>query len=137
MPVLEIMQELRSLRRAELPHHELTCDCERCGLAKSMSLESLRGLIGKSLVEPGIYGPRGWTVMEGVTTLTLPYSDWMWFDMARDFPGVNVETMTDYLPFSEGDAWLATHLLKILSPEALDDRQNYAPRLGSILKFTA
>lgn len=124
MATLEIMQELRNWRAKEVPHHDVSCDCERCNLAKTMSLESLRGLIGNPLLDPGIYGPRGWTVMEGVTTLTLPYSDWMWFDMAREYPDVEVEEMVDYLPYSDGDAWLATQLLKVIPPNALDERQN-------------
>lgn len=46
MATLEIMQELRNWRAKEVPHHDVSCNCERCNLAKTMSLESLRGLIG-------------------------------------------------------------------------------------------
>nr|WP_282921690.1 hypothetical protein [Mobiluncus sp. Marseille-Q7826] len=137
MATLEIMQELRNWRAKEVPHHDVSCDCERCNLAKTMSLESLRGLIGNPQLDPGIYGPRGWTVLEGVTTLTLPYSDWMWFDMAREYPDVDVEEMVDYLPYSDGDAWLATQLLKVIPPNALDERQNYAPRVEDLLQLVA
>jgi len=76
-------------------------------------------------------------VLEGVTTLTLPYSDWMWFDMAREYPDVDVEEMVDYLPYSDGDAWLATQLLKVIPPNALDERQNYAPRVEDLLQLVA
>ena len=135
MPVLEVMEELKSLRGSALPHHEVSCDCERCNLAKTLSLENLRGIIGNENLGPGIYGPRGWTVMDGITTLTLPYSDWMWPDLARVAPSINAARMIDYLPYFGADAWLASRLLDRLPGPSLDERQNYAPKLESILKF--
>lgn len=134
-PVLEALEGLRS-RRAEQPiHHEVSCTCEQCAMARTVALDNLGHLIGLNDLDEGLYGPRGWTVLSGVAVLALQYSDWMWMDTAEDFPGVKPEEMIDYLPYFGGDSWLAKRIWGRIPEAALEERQNYAPSLGAILDF--
>ncbi|EFN93220.1 hypothetical protein HMPREF9278_1660 [Mobiluncus mulieris FB024-16] len=136
-PVLEALEGLKKHRFEAPLHHEVTCDCERCLMARTIVLNNLGELIGLEHPEDGIYGSRGWSVLSGVASLTLQYSDWGWMDMVTEFPGVKPEQMIDYLPYDGGDAWLAAKLLARLPETALADRQNYGPSLDYILRLTA
>lgn len=135
-PVIEALEGLRKQHAQQPVHHEGDCRCERCAMARTVALDNLGQIIGRENVEEGIYGPRGWTVLSGVATLALQYSDWMWMDLASECPGVKLEAMIDYLPFFGADAWLAKRLRAKIPEESLEERQNYAPSLKSILEFT-
>lgn len=134
--VLAALEGLQKHRFEQPLHHEVHCDCERCTMARTVVLNNLGELIGMENPEDGIYGSRGWSVLSGVASLSLQYSDWGWMDMAAEFPGVKPEKMIDYLPFSGGDEWLAKQLRERLPENALADRQNYGPSLGEILSLT-
>lgn len=135
-PVLDALKGLKKYRFEQPIHHEVDCQCDRCTMARTIVLNNLGTLIGLENLEDGIYGSRGWSVLGGVASLTLQYSDWGWMDMAAEFPDVKPETMIDYLPFSGGDQWLAERLLERLPESALADRQNYAPCLKNLLVLT-
>lgn len=90
--------------------------------------------------EPGMYGPRGWTVRAGV---------WEVVDACRDelratrIPagfGLGPQSLIvdgvpeqDYTPFHDMGPRHARRLIEILPAEQLADRQNLAPTLGTFL----
>ena len=91
------------------------------------------------ILEPGLYGPRGWTVSAGV------------WDVLADYPGLHPERtpvscglpqgriqdgkpVDDYTPFHDLGPQAAARLLQILPAEQLEDRQNLSPTLGAMLR---
>lgn len=90
----------------------------------------------------GLYGPRGWSVRAGVWRLLAQWSEAL-RPLAGQAPGGGLvpagldsqgAPRRDYVPFAGMDAAGAAALLEALPQEALGDRQNLAPSLGSLLR---
>lgn len=94
--------------------------------------------------EPGLYGRRGWTVRAGLWPLLAQFPDGLRQPQAStggppatallDEAGAPVH---DYLPFAGLDAPAAATLLAALPDRALQDRQNQAPALRTLLRVCA
>lgn len=91
--------------------------------------------------EPGLYGPRGWTVRTGVwhalgecrdelRSTVIPAQ----FGFAPAGMITDGTPEDDYTPFHDLGPSTARRLLEILPAEQLADRQNLGPSLGSLLR---
>lgn len=135
METTDAILEAKQCQSEEYLHHETTCDCSYCDTLKTLAVNNLALIVGREWIQEGIYDRRGWTVLTGIAQLALRYSDWTWVDTVREYPGVKIGQMAGYLPYRNGDTWLAAELLNRLPEAALQDRQNYAPTLGRILQI--
>lgn len=91
---------------------------------------------------PGLYGPRGWTVRAGVWHALADCRDELrstvipaQFGFApAGLIGADGAPEDDYTPFHDLGPRTARRLLDILPAEQLGDRQNLGPTLGSLLR---
>lgn len=109
--------------------HETSCDCKRCRAGKKAIVTRLQEIMLREDTQTGLYSSLGWTLTSGIIAKVIRYSDWFF----SDDEGSEETRILDFMPYSGGDAPLASELLTLLTPEMLTDRQNYAPSLGSIL----
>lgn len=93
----------------------------------------------------GLYGNRGWTIRTGMWAALAPYCRVLRSGaeptprapLPADPLGADGAPTQEYTPFDALGPEAARHLLEVLPPAQLEDRQNLAPTLGSLLRACA
>lgn len=100
---------------------------------------------GPAPAAEGLYGPRGWTVGAGVWEVLARCRDELRSTAIPAAHGMGPQGLIgddgapvdDYTPFHAMGSDGARRLLEVLPPQALEDRQNLAPSLGTLLRACA